>query len=108
MAGEELERLRRLLREAGNSPHSLGDEPGEEPEGVGYFSPASASGLADAIDSIASHSEQITMFVGAGVSAEAELPSWERLVRTLLTETEIAADLSEEDCRLWIAATIAQ
>jgi|GEM_PF-1673768 len=108
MAGEELEKLRRLLRQAGDSAHSLGDEPEKEPEGVGYFSAASASGLADAIDSIASHSEQITMFVGAGVSAEAELPSWERLVRTLLAETEIAADLSEEDRSLWIAATIAQ
>jgi hypothetical protein len=75
---------------------------------VGYFSAASTAGLVEAIDSIAAHEEQITMFVGAGVSAEAELPSWERLVRILLADTEIAAGLSGEDRRLWIAATIAQ
>lgn len=108
VAGEELEKLRRLLREAEDSARRLGDEPEEEPDGVGYFSAASTSGLADAIDSISSHDEQITMFVGAGVSAEAELPSWERLVRTLLDETEIATNLSAEDRRLWTAATIAQ
>lgn len=108
MAGEELQKLRRLLLAAGESAGKLGDEPEEEPEGVGYFSPASTTGLAEAIDSIAAHEGQITMFVGAGVSAEAELPSWERLVRTLLADTELAAGLSDEDRRLWIAATIAQ
>ena len=91
MAGEEVKKLRRLIRAAGDSAGRLGDEPEDEPEGVGYFSPASAMGLVEAIDSIAGYGEQITMFVGAGVSAEAELPAWERLVRTLLAETEIAA-----------------
>ena len=108
MAGEELEKLRRLLRDAEGSASRLGDEPEEEPDGIGYFSPASTLGLAEAIDSIAVHDEQLTMLVGAGVSAEEELPAWERLVRTLLAETDIAADLSAEDRRLWIAATIAQ
>lgn len=108
MAGEEVKKLRRLLRAAGDSASRLGDEPEDEPEGVGYFSAASTAGLVEAIDSIAAHKEQITMFVGAGVSAEAELPSWERLVRILLADTEIAAGLSDEDRRLWIAATIAQ
>jgi hypothetical protein len=108
VAGEELEKLRRLLREAGASARKLGDEPEDEPDGVGYFSPASTAGLAEAIDSITSHDELITMFVGAGVSAEAELPSWDDLVRTLLAETEIARNLSTEDRRLWIAETIAQ
>jgi SIR2-like domain len=108
VTGEELQRLRRLIRAAGDSARRLGDEPEEEPEGVGYFSPTGTKGLVEAIDSIARHEEQITMFVGAGVSAEAELPAWERLVRTLLAETQIAAGLTDEDRRLWIEATIAQ
>jgi SIR2-like domain len=108
VAGEELLRLRRLLRAAGDSAGKLGDEPEAEPEGVGYFSQASTAGLVEAIDSIAAHQERITMFVGAGVSAEAELPSWERLVRILLADTEIAEGLSDEDRRLWIGETIAQ
>ncbi len=108
MAGEELQKLRRLIRAAGDSAGRLGDEPEVEPEGVGYFSPASTAGLVEAVEFIAGHEGQITMFVGAGVSAEAELPSWERLVRTLLAETEIAAGLTDEDRRLWIEATIAQ
>ncbi|MGH2937850.1 MAG: SIR2 family protein [Solirubrobacterales bacterium] len=108
MAGEELEKLRRLLREAGDSARVLGDEPEEEPDGVGYFSGDGTAGLIEAIGAVASHSGQITMFVGAGVSAEAELPSWEGLVRTLLVKTEIAEDLSAEDRRLWIAGTISQ
>jgi hypothetical protein len=108
VTGEELQRLKRLIRAAGDSARRLGDEPEEEPEGVGYFSPTSTNGLVEAIDSIAGYEEQITMFVGAGVSAEAELPAWERLVRTLLAETDIAAELTDEDRRLWIEATIAQ
>lgn len=48
------------------------------------------------------------MFVGAGVSTESELPSWEELVRALLTDADVAKNLSDEDRELWIRATIAQ
>lgn len=55
-----------------------------EPPGVGYFADTDASGITPAITEIASHTGEITMFVGAGVSMEAELPSWAALVRGLL------------------------
>jgi len=46
------------------------------------------------------------MFVGAGVSTEAQLPPWNELVRRLLNEA--GGDLAEDDRELWMAATIAE
>lgn len=108
MAGSEIDTIRRLLREAGESAEQIGDEPIREPPGAGYFSAPDEGGLEDAIEAIAGHDGTITMFVGAGVSTESELPSWTDLVRALLSETEIARELSEEDRELWIQATISQ
>src|SRR6202034_3195042 len=75
---------RALLAEATATASELGDDVRPEPEGVGYFEEAAASGVTSAIDAIAAHAGEITMFVGAGVSMEAELPSWNALVRSLL------------------------
>src|SRR6478735_643710 len=108
MAGSEINKIRRLLREAGESAEQIGDEPIYEPSGAGYFSVADGGALNRAIEAIAQHEGSITMFVGAGVSTESELPSWNDLVRALLSDTGIAKDLSDEDRELWIQATIAQ
>jgi SIR2-like domain len=108
MSGPEINKIRRLLREAGESAELIGDEPIREPSGAGYFSVADEGGLEDAIDAIADHQGDITMFVGAGVSTGSELPSWNDLVRALLSNAEIATELSDEDRELWIQATIAQ
>jgi hypothetical protein len=108
MAGSEIHNIRRLLREAGESAEQIGDEPIREPLGAGYFSVAGGGGLEEAIDVIARHEGDVTMFVGAGVSTESELPSWNDLVRALLSDTDIARELSDEDRELWIQATIAQ
>ncbi len=70
----------------------VGDDARPEPPGVGYFADAEASGITDAISEIAAHSGDITMFVGAGVSMEAELPSWNALVRKLLIGARRAGD----------------
>jgi len=108
MAGSEINKVRRLLREAGESAEQLGDEPIREPTGSGYFAAAGEGGLEEAIEVIAGHQGDITMFVGAGVSTESELPSWNDLVRALLSDTDIARELSDEDRELWIQATIAE
>jgi hypothetical protein len=108
MAGSEINKVRRLLREAGEAAQSMGDEPIVEPPGEGYFSSATDGGLEAAIHAIAEHKGDITMFVGAGVSTESELPSWEELVRALLTDADVAKGLSDEDRELWIRGTIAQ
>jgi NAD-dependent SIR2 family protein deacetylase len=85
-------RLRALLKDAGALARDLGDEARPEPRGVGYFADAGPSGIANAISEIAAHTGEITMFVGAGVSMEAELPSWNALVRKLLIGTRRAGD----------------
>jgi hypothetical protein len=84
MPSTDVERLRDALERAGALAQSMGDEPRPEPAGVGYFADDSTSGIEHAIETIASHGGEITMFVGAGVSMEAELPSWQGLVRRLL------------------------
>lgn len=108
MADSEINKIRRLLREAGESAGKIGDEPIREPPGAGYFSAADEEGLTEAIEVIAGFQGDITMFVGAGVSTESELRSWNDLVRALLSDTEIARELSDEDRDLWIEATIAE
>jgi len=106
MPGPEVTNIRRLLREAVESAEKIGDEPRVEPEGSGFFSSANSGSLEDAIGTIAGHQGEITMFVGAGVSTESRLPSWNDLIEQLLAAA--AAGLSDEDRELWISATIAQ
>lgn len=108
MPTHEVDKIRRLLREAGEAAQKLGDEPLSEPAGVGYFSAEGGGGLENAIDEVASHPGEITMFVGAGVSTESELPSWNDLVRELLMAVEAETGLSAEDRDLWIEAVAAQ
>jgi hypothetical protein len=108
MATPEVEKIRRLLREAGEAAQQIGDEPLSEPPGVGYFPSEDGGGLESAIDEISSHPGEITMFVGAGVSTESELPSWNGLVRQLLLGAETEAALSGEDQELWMEAVAAQ
>jgi hypothetical protein len=84
MPASEVTRLRALLADAVAAAAELGDDARPEPEGVGYFADAAASGVTNAINEIAAYTGEITMFVGAGVSMEAELPSWNALVRKLL------------------------
>src|SRR6186997_708385 len=106
MPGPEVTNIRRLLREAVESAEKIGDEPRVEPEGSGFFSSANSGSLEDAIGTIAGHQGEITMFVGAGVSTESRLPSWNDLIEQLLAAA--TAGLSDEDRELWISATIAQ
>ena len=108
MATSEVERIRRLLREAVEAAQQIGDEPPSEPPGVGYFPIDGGGGLESAIGEIASHPGEITMLVGAGVSTESELPSWDGLVRQLLLATEAESGLSDEDRELWVEAVVAQ
>ncbi len=108
MATSEVEKIRRLLREAVEAAQQIGDEPSPEPPGVGYFPVDGGGGLESAIGEIASHPGEITMFVGAGVSTESELPSWDGLVRQLLLAAESETGLSDEDRELWVEAVVAQ
>lgn len=108
MATPEVEKIRRLLHEAGEAAQEIGDEPLSEPNGAGYFPADDGGGLEGAIRRIASHQGKITMFVGAGVSTESELPSWNDLVRRLLLDADEEATLSAEDRELWMEAVAAQ
>jgi SIR2-like protein len=106
MPSKEVANIRRLLREAAESAEKIGDEPRVEPPGSGYFSTANSGGLEDAIDAISAHQGDITMFVGAGVSTESRLPSWNELIEQLLSGA--GSGLSDEDRDLWISETISQ
>ncbi len=92
MPAAELARLRGLLVEAAAAAREVGDDVLVEPEGAGYFADAASSGIADAVDEIAAHEGEITLFVGAGVSMEAELPAWNTLVRKLLVGARAEED----------------
>lgn len=92
MPDPEIVRLRALLDDAAAVARELGDDARPEPPGVGYFADAASSGIEHAIAEIAADAGEITMFVGAGVSMEAELPSWNALVRKLLIGARRAGD----------------
>lgn len=93
MLATEVARLSALLTDASAITRDLSDDARPEPAGVGYFADASAaSGIRRAIQEIADHAGEITMFIGAGVSMEAELPSWSDLVRNLLLRAKRAGD----------------
>ena len=66
-----LEALRHALSRAQSAADALAEDPHAELGGVGYFADAAESGLQDAIEQIAAHEGEITVFVGAGVSQEA-------------------------------------
>jgi hypothetical protein len=108
VATAEVEKIRRLLREANEAAQRIGDEPLLEPAGVGYFPTDDGGGLEAAIDQIARYPGDITMFVGAGVSTESELPSWNGLIRQLLLDAETGAELDDGDRDLWIEAVVSQ
>ncbi|HEY3759154.1 MAG TPA: SIR2 family protein [Solirubrobacteraceae bacterium] len=84
MPSAELARLRELLDDAARAARGLGDDARAEPAGAGYFADADAGGITKAIAEISAFKGEITLFVGAGVAMEAELPSWNALVRELL------------------------
>jgi SIR2-like protein len=88
-------RLRELLADAAAAAGELGDEARPEPDGAGYFADAADSGITGAIEGIANHVGPITLFVGAGVSMEAELPSWNSLVRDLLMRARRPGDADD-------------
>lgn len=82
-------------------------DPLEEPDGAGYFADAATSGVQAAIEQIAAHDGEITLFAGAGVSMEAGLPSWTELVKRLLLATA-GGELSDEQISLWLERTLAE
>ncbi len=104
--GSQLREIRRLLNEAAERAALLGEEPQEEPVGTGYFAGDGIQSLKAAIEAIAAHDGDITLFVGAGVSTEAQLPSWAALVKGLLDGS--AGELDQEDRSLWIDAILAE
>jgi hypothetical protein len=95
--------LRSQLEGVHETAALLSDEPRAEPEGTGYLVDPDGS-LASAIDRIARHDGEITMFVGAGVSTEAGLPSWTELVVSLLKG--VGNDLTEDDKARWMELTM--
>jgi hypothetical protein len=100
MATGELAALRSLLADASAISSALGSEAKVEPPGAGYFSDAAESGITRAIQDIATHTGELTMFVGAGVSMEAELPAWNTLVRNLLLAARLP-DAEEAAVGIW-------
>lgn len=100
MSSDTVNRLRDLLAEAGAVASDLGDDASVEPTGTGYFADAAASGVNEAIEQIAAENGEITLFVGAGVSMEAELPSWNELVRRLLLSAQ-PSNMKQETVLAW-------
>lgn len=95
--------LRSQLEGVHETAALLSDEPRAEPEGMGYLVDPDGS-LASAADQIAGHDGEITMFVGAGVSTEAGLPSWTELVASLLKG--VGNDLTEDEKARWMELTM--
>jgi SIR2-like domain len=83
MATDAQELIDALTR-ARSLAERLGERPAAEPAGAGYLYDAETSGVQAAIEAVGRHEGDISIFVGAGVSMEAGLPSWEELVARLL------------------------
>lgn len=102
-----LDLLNEALARAQRAARALAQDVLAGSSGAGYFADAATSGLQDAIERIAAHDGDITVFVGAGVSMEAGLPSWNALVQRLLVasadDTLNAAQLEE-----WRERTLAE
>ena len=103
MPTKHIRTLNRHLEDAQEIAILLSDEPRSEPDGCGYLTDPDGS-LTAAIDQIAGHDGEITMFVGAGVSTEAGLPNWTELVAGLLEG--VSSDLDEDDKTRWLALTL--
>jgi hypothetical protein len=99
--------LKETLLRAQELARAVGEGPEPEPAGAGYFADAATSGVQDAIDTIAAHDGDISVFVGAGVSREAGLPLWNDLVARLL-RTVAADELDAVQLGGWVAGTLAE
>jgi hypothetical protein len=95
------------LSQAQSLAERLSEGPADEPPGAGYLADADTSGVHAAIDAIARHEGDISIFVGAGVSMEAGLPSWEQLVTRLLRAV-VAEQLDASQLDLWLRRTLAE
>jgi hypothetical protein len=101
----EIETLREALAEAVQLAQRIGDDVREEPPGVGYLDDPQGT-IEMAIERMALHEGPISLFVGAGVSMEAGLPSWPELLRRLLEA--VARDLDETQRERWLEATLSE
>jgi SIR2-like domain len=104
LVASRLDALKGALLRAQMAADAIGDEPVDEPEGLGYFA---GTGLQDVIDKIAEHEGDITVFAGAGVSMEAGLPSWNTLITRLLVATA-DEQLDDDQLDLWVKRTLAE
>jgi hypothetical protein len=102
-----LDDLRDALVDAQAALDALSEDPADEPAGAGYFADADTSGVNTAIEQISSHDGEITVFVGAGVSKEAGLPSWNELVERLL-QAAVDDRLSDRQVSEWLRRTLAE
>jgi hypothetical protein len=85
----------------------LGERPAAEPAGAGYLYDAETSAVQAAIEAVGRHEGEISIFVGAGVSMEAGLPSWEELVARLLRAVG-EERLADDQLDLWLSRTLAE
>jgi hypothetical protein len=97
VANEALASLREYLAQAARLTSELTDRSADRTPRGRYLS----SDLLETLERVAAHEGRITLIVGAGASIEAGLPSWPRLVRSLL---EVAGgSLEAELRRRWTA-----
>ena len=105
MANEHFETIRRLLSEVRDVVDVADDAHRAEQGGVGYFNDGDPT-IDDAIKAIGAHKGEIAMFVGAGVSMEAGLPSWNDLLWRLLTE--LGQEMDDQERAEWIDVTLGE
>jgi hypothetical protein len=96
-----------VLSRAQSLAEGLSDSAIDEPPGAGYLAGADTSGVQEAIEAIAQHEGDVSVFVGAGVSMEAGLPSWQELVTRLLRAVG-EEDLDGSQLDLWLARTLTE